>query len=91
LVKMSSNSTVGIYSGLPADPNAESHKMFTERANQQDDLAMILQNCQFKFVFAVGSNNTIPFRQVLKDEFPASWSINTTCLQAASTRISQKI
>ncbi|KAF9306076.1 hypothetical protein BG003_001114 [Podila horticola] len=66
---MTSNSTVGIYAGLPADPNAEARKMFTERANQQDGLAMILKYCQTKSGFTVGSNNTISFRQVLKDEF----------------------
>ncbi|KFH72841.1 hypothetical protein MVEG_00066 [Podila verticillata NRRL 6337] len=66
---MSSNSTVGIYNGLPADPNAEARKMFTERENQQDGLAAILTYCQNKGGFRVGSTDTIPFRQVLKDEF----------------------
>ncbi|KAF9367042.1 hypothetical protein CPB97_006469, partial [Podila verticillata] len=51
---MSSNSTVGIYNGLPADPNAEARKMFTERANQQDGLAAILTYCQNKVGFRVG-------------------------------------
>ncbi|KAG0014333.1 hypothetical protein BGZ81_000523 [Podila clonocystis] len=66
---MSSDATVGIYSGLPADPNAEARKMFTDRTNQQDGLAAILTYCQNKAGFRVGSTNTIPFRQVLKDEF----------------------
>ncbi|KAG0016333.1 hypothetical protein BGZ82_001124 [Podila clonocystis] len=66
---MPSDATVGIYSGLPADPNAEARKMFTDRANQQDGLAAILTYCQNKVGFHVGSTDTIPFRQVLKDEF----------------------
>ncbi|KAF9369748.1 hypothetical protein CPB97_003323 [Podila verticillata] len=66
---MSSNATVGIYNGLPADPNAEARKMFTERENQQDGLAAILTYCQNKSGFRVDSTDTIPFRQVLKDEF----------------------
>ncbi|KAF9316137.1 hypothetical protein BG006_003649, partial [Podila minutissima] len=57
---MSSASTV-CYSGLPADPNAEAYKMFTEWANQKDGLAMILKYCQTKSGFIVGSNNPVPF------------------------------
>ncbi|KAF9367087.1 hypothetical protein CPC16_007007, partial [Podila verticillata] len=66
---MSSNTTVGIYNGLPADPNAEARKMFTERENQQDGLASILMYFQNKVGFRIGTIDTIPFRQVLKDEF----------------------
>ena len=66
---MPSDATVGIYSGSPADQNAEARKMFTERSNQQDGLAAILTYCQNKVGFRVNSTDTIPFRQVLKDEF----------------------
>ncbi|KAF9368520.1 hypothetical protein CPB97_004523 [Podila verticillata] len=69
LVKKSVNSTVGIYSGLPADQDTETRKMFTERANQQDGLAAILTCCQNKVGFRVGGTDTIPFRQVLNVEF----------------------
>ncbi|KAI9241292.1 MAG: hypothetical protein BYD32DRAFT_458097 [Podila humilis] len=78
---MSSNSTVGIYNGLPADPNAKARKMFTERENQQDGLAAILTYCQNKVGFRVGSTDTIPFRQVLKDEFPDIIHGRTTLIQ----------
>ncbi|KAF9987878.1 hypothetical protein BGZ79_005165 [Entomortierella chlamydospora] len=63
---MLSDAAVGIYSGLPADPNADARKVFTERVNQQDDLAAILTYCQSKVGFYVGSTDTIPFRQFLK-------------------------
>ncbi|KAI9241278.1 MAG: hypothetical protein BYD32DRAFT_458080 [Podila humilis] len=66
---MTSNATVGIYNGLPADQDADARKMFTERENQQDGLAAILTYCQNKSGFRVNSTDTIPFRQVLKAEF----------------------
>jgi hypothetical protein len=64
-----SDATMDIDNELPAYPKRQSPKTFTERANQQDGLAAIITYCQNKVGFRVGSTDTIPFRQVLKDEF----------------------
>ncbi|KAF9332110.1 hypothetical protein BG006_005027 [Podila minutissima] len=80
---MSSASTVGIYSGLPADPNAEACKMFTEWENQQDGLAMIFKYCQTKSGFSIDSNNPVPFARSSRTSFSALLSIKRVCLRAA--------
>ncbi|KAF9915822.1 hypothetical protein FBU30_001733 [Linnemannia zychae] len=79
---MSSMVTVGIYNGLPADPNAEARKMFTERENQQDGLAAILTYCQNKSGFRPGSNDTTALRQVFENEF---WNILNTQPQSVAS------
>ncbi|KAF9371063.1 hypothetical protein CPB97_002267 [Podila verticillata] len=63
------DATVGIYDRLPAYPNTKARKMFIQRLNQQDGVAMILKYCQTPSGFTFGSKDTANLRRIPKDKF----------------------